>query len=315
MKKISILIIILAFSGNTFAQNHSASAHLDSNTILIGDQINLTLRFSSNAAVQVAFPAYCDTCIAGIEIVKRSSIDTLNKEFGKGIELQQQWTITSFDSGTYLIPPFGFYGKDSTLLAETESLLLNVNTIPVDTTLAIKDIKEPLSAPLTLREMLPFIIIALIIFGLLVGGFFLIRHLKNKTKPKNPLQKEKSKLPAHIIALQDLDILWNKKLCQSGHVKQHYSELTDIVRTYMENRWDIAAMEMVSSEIIEALEPLHLSTDVMKKLEKTLHLADMVKFAKGNPLPDENNISYHNIVDFVEITKEKKETTTQNNPS
>jgi hypothetical protein len=190
---------------------------------------------------------------------------------------------------------------------------LNVQTIPVDTALAIKDIKEPLSAPLTLREILPFIIIALIIFGLFVSGFFIIRHFRNRKKAKKPFQKEKPKLPAHVIALQDLDKLWNKKLCQSGHVKQHYSELTDIVRTYMENRWDINAMEMVSSEIIEALEPLHLSTEVIKKLEQTLNLADMVKFAKENPLPDENNASYHNIVDFVQMTKEVKETTTNSN--
>jgi hypothetical protein len=310
MKKTSILIIILAFCGNIVAQT-SAEARLDSNNILVGDQVNLMLHFSSKDNVHAIFPSYCDTCISGIEIVRRFPVDTLNKE--SGIELQQKWIITAFDSGTYIIPPFSFYGMDSTILAQTESLLLNVRTIPVDTALAIKDIKEPLSAPLTFREILPFIIIALVIFGLFVAGFFIIRHFKSKKKPKNPLQKEKPKLPAHVIALQELDKLWNKKLCQTGHVKQHYSELTDIVRTYMENRWDINAMEMVSSEIIEALEPLHLSTEVLKKLEQTLNLADMVKFAKGNPLPDENNSSYHNIVDFVQMTKEVKETTTKNN--
>lgn len=304
-------IVLLLLSNEIFAQDYSASVHLDSNDILIGDQVNLTLRFSSIDNTHVIFPGCCDTCISGIEIVRRFPVDTLNKE--SGIELQQKWIITAFDSGTYIIPSFSFYGMDSTMLAQTESLLLNVRTIPVDTTLAIKDIKEPLSAPLTLQEILPFIIIVLIIFGLFVGGFFIIRHFRNKKKPKKPLQKEKPKFPAHVIALQDLDKLWNKKLCQSGHVKQHYSELADIVRTYMENRWDINAMEMVSSEIIEALAPLHLSTEVIKKLEQTLNLADMVKFAKGNPLPDENNTSYHNIVDFVQMTKEVKETTTRNN--
>ena len=305
-----LTIILLLLSNEIFAQNYSASAQLDSNDILIGDQVNLTLLFSGDENIHAVFPSYCDTCIPGIEIVRRFPIDTLSKE--SGIDLQQKGLITAFDSGTYILPPFLFYGMDSTMLAQTEPLLLNVQTIPVDTTLAIKDIKEPLSAPLTLLEILPFIIIALIIFGLFVGGFFLIRYLKNKKKPKNPFQKEKPKLPAHVIALQDLDKLWNKKLCQSGHVKEHYSELTDIVRTYMENRWDIAAMEMVSPEIIEALVPLHLSTEIIKKLEQTLQLADMVKFAKGNPLPDENNASYKNIVDFVQMTKEEK-VTTQNN--
>ena len=294
------------FCSGIFAQKHSAVAKLDSNNILIGDHVNLTLRFSSSDIVPVLFPFYCDTCIEGVEIVKRSSIDTISKE--AGIELQQQLTITVFDSGTYILPPFSFYGLDSLLLAQTESPTLNVQTIPVDTTLAIKDIKEPLSAPITLREILPFIIIALVIFGLFVGGFFLIRHLKNKKKPKSA-QKKKPELPAHIIALRELDILWQKKLCQSGHTKQHYSELTDIARTYIENRWDIMAMEMVSSEIITALEPLHLPTETTKKLEQTLYLADMVKFAKANPLPNEDNMCYNNIVDFVQTTKIVEEIT------
>jgi hypothetical protein len=305
---LSTIVLLLLING-IFAQNHSASAQLDSNNILIGDQVNLILRFSSNENVSAIFPAYCDTCIAGVEIVRRFPTDTLHKE--NEIVLQQKWVITSFDSGTYVLPSFSFYGLDSALLAQTESLLLHVQTIPIDTALAIKDIKEPLSAPITLREIVPFIIIILLAVGVIVGIIFFIRYINKKKKPQS-VQKEKPKLAAHIIALQELDRLWNKKLCQSGHVKQHYSELTDIVRTYMENRWDIMAMEMVSSEIVEALDPLHLPTDVMRKLEQTLYLADMVKFAKANPLPDENNMSYRNIVEFVETTKE---TATQNNLS
>ena len=302
-----ILVIVLFCCSNVVSQTHSAFAKLDSTDILIGDHVNLTLHFSSSANIDVTFPLYCDTCLDGIEIVRRSSIDTIDTK-GVGIELQQRLTVTAFDSGTHILPSFLFYGLDSMLLAQTESLILNVQTIAVDTTLAIKDIKEPLSAPISFREALPYIIIALIVFGLFVGGFFLIRHLKKKKKPKS-LQKKKSELPAHIIALRDLDKLWQKKLCQSGHTKQHYSELTDIVRTYIDNRWNIMAMEMVSSEIVIALEPLGLPMELVKKLEHTLSLADMVKFAKENPLPNEDNMCYHNIVDFVQATKKIEEVT------
>jgi hypothetical protein len=282
------------------SQNYVATARLDSNTILVGDQVNLRFSFSAKEVISVLFPVYCDTCIQGIEIVKRSGIDTVSDE--NGYKLTQQFTITAFDSGEYVIPSIAFYSLDSILLAETEELLLNVQTIAVDTTLAIKDIKEPLSAPITIRELLPYIVVALLVFGLIVGGIFLIRYLNNRKKPQ-PAEKQKPKIPAHILALQDLEALWRKKLCQAGYIKQYYSELTDIVRVYIENRWNIAAMEMVSSEIITALSSENIPAETIRKLEQVLLLSDMVKFAKSNPLADENSACYQHIVEFVQITK------------
>jgi len=288
------------------SQNHVATAKLDSNSILVGDQVNLQFSFSSKKAVPVLFPNYCDTCIQGIEIVKRSGIDTVAD--ANGYKLTQQFTITAFDSGEYVIPPLPFYSQDSVLMAETEALLLTVHTIAVDTTLAIKDIKEPLSAPITFMEMLPYIVIALLVFGVIIGSIFLIRYLNNRKKPK-PLVRQKPKMPAHVLALQALENLWQKKLYQAGYIKQYYSELTDIVRIYIEDRWDIAAMEMVSSEIIAALSSLAIPAETTRKLEQVLRLADMVKFAKSNPLADESSASYQHIVDFVQATKQEKEPT------
>ena len=299
MRKLFFTIVLVAVSSGLWSQN-AVNARLDSNVILVGDQVNLTFSFASKERVQVLFPIYCDTCIAGIEIVKRSDIDTVTDE--NGIKLSQQFTITSFDSGEYVIPPMLFYSMDSVLLAETEPLFLTVHTISVDTTLAIKDIKDPLSAPITIREMIPYVLTALLVVGLVVGGIFLILYLKNRKKPQI-LTKQKPKIPAHIIALQDLKALWLKKLYQVGYVKQYYIELTDIVRVYIENRWDIAAMEMVTSEIVEALSSLDIPAESVRKLEQTLLLADMVKFAKSNPLADESSACYQHIVDFVETTK------------
>jgi hypothetical protein len=309
MKKLFFTLVLTAIYSVLWSQNNTVTARLDSNIILVGDQVNLTFSFSSKEAVPVLFPVYCDTCIQGIEIVKRSPIDTIADE--NGYKLSQQFTITAFDSGEYVIPPIPFYNMDSVLLAETEALLLNVHTIAVDTTLAIRDIKEPLSAPITIREMIPYILAALLVFGLIVGGIFLIPYLKNRKKPKI-LTRQKPKIPAHIIALQDLKVLWQKKLYQSGYVKQYYSELTDIVRIYIENRWDIAAMEMVTSEIVEALSSIDIPAEAIRKLEQTLFLSDMVKFAKSNPLPDESSAGYQHIVDFVEVTKQEKEPTENN---
>jgi hypothetical protein len=299
-----IVFLILVLSFRLHAQTNRATAQLDTNNIMIGDHVNVMLDFSSKENMAVYFPVYCDTCIKGIEIVKQSGIDTVKDE--NGYRLTRRLTVTAFDSGAFVIPPMPFYGTDSVLLAETEPLWLSVHTLAIDTTLAIKDIKEPLSAPITFREILPYLIGVLLLSGVIVGIVFLIRYLNKRKKPQ-PLTKEKPNIPAHVIALEMLKELWKKKLYQSGYVKQYYSELSDIIRIYIENRWDIAAMEMVSSEIITALSVFEIEEEAMNKLKQTLYLSDMVKFAKANPLADESSACYQNGVDFVQMTKQEKE--------
>jgi hypothetical protein len=276
--------------------------------MMIGDQVRLTLVFSSTENITVSFPVCCDTCIEGIEIVKRSPIDTAKDENGQ--HLTQQLTITAFDSGTFVIPSMSFYGTDSVLLAATEPLLLAVHTLAVDTTLAIKDIKEPLSVPLTFQEILPYMFGVLLLAGVLVGVIFLIRYLRKRKSPV-ALTREKPKIPPHLTALEELNKLWQKKLYQSGYVKQYYSELSDIIRIYIENRWDIAAMEMVSTEIVTELSALDIPEEAIRKLKQTLYLSDMVKFAKATPLADESAACYQNSVDFVQTTKQEKELITK----
>ena len=309
MRKSFFTLVLMLMYSVLWAQNNAANVRLDTNVILVGDQVNLTFSFSSKEYLPVLFPVYCDTCICGIEIIKRSEIDTLTDE--NGYKLSQQFIITAFDSGEYVIPPIPFYSVDSVLLAETGALLLNVHTIAVDTTLEIRDIKEPLSAPITIGEILPYALIVLLSLGLIIGGFFLIRYFQNRKKT-TVLAQKKLKISAHIIALQELKILWQKKLYQAGYIKQYHSELSDIARIYIENRWNISAMEMVTSEIVKALSLMDVSADAIDKLEQVLFLSDMVKFAKSKPLPDENSACYQYIVDFVEETKQEIDPTENN---
>jgi hypothetical protein len=300
MKKLFFAIVLTGFCSVGWTQNYVAESRLDTNVMLIGDQITLTLKIAGEKGKQIVFPYFCDTCISGFEIVNRSGIDTVTEE--NTVAFSQQLTITSFDEGNYIFPSIPFYNIDSVLLAQTQEIYLQVKTMEVDTLLPIKDIKEPLSAPVTWKEILLYGGISVGIAAVLVGIVLLIRYVTRKKSPI-ALVKEKPKIPAHILALDALNKLWQKKLCASGHIKEHYSELSDIVRTYIENRWDVAAMEMVSSEIIESLESCNIPLTQMKKLEQMLYLSDMVKFAKAHPLPDENGLHYQNMVEFVENTK------------
>ncbi|MCL2131047.1 MAG: BatD family protein [Lentimicrobiaceae bacterium] len=301
MKKIVFALVLMGICSGVWSQDYVATGKLDTNVILIGDQVKLTLTIAGESGKQIVFPFFCDTCISGFEIVNRSEMDTIVD--GNKVELSQNLTLTTFEEGNYVFPAIPFYDVDSVLLAQTQEIYLQVNTLEVDTLLPIKDIKEPLSAPITWKEILLYGGISLGTAAVLVGIILLIRYLRRKKKPI-VVVKEKPKIPAHILALEALNKLRQKKLCAAGRIKEHYSELSGIMREYIENRWDISAMEMVSSEIISALENCKIPLAQMKNLEQMLYMADMVKFAKAHPLPDENSLHHQNMVEFVETTKQ-----------
>ncbi|MCD4665148.1 MAG: hypothetical protein K8R68_07735 [Bacteroidales bacterium] len=177
---------------------------------------------------------------------------------------------------------------------------MQVHTVQVDTTLAIKDIKAPIEAPYTFREALPWIII---FFAVLIIGYFVYYCLK-KRKMAEPVFKapSKPKLPPHQIALDALDNLRLKKLWQSGRIKDYHTELTDIIREYIFGKFNVHAMELTSDEINEAISSTPTNAGVKEKLRQTLLLADFVKFAKFQPTPLEHDASLNNVVDFVKET-------------
>jgi hypothetical protein len=197
---------------------------------------------------------------------------------------------------TYTMP-----GDTSRATVNTLPLVLTINTIPVDTTQAIKDIKAPLREPITLREILiwsSIILGSLLLIALIIFIIWKVRRkeaiIKISLKPK---------VPAHEKALKELEKLRSEKLWQSGKVKEFHTILTDILRAYIEERFETIALEMTTYEIVTSLKLKLNEADELRKLEQILTLADMVKFAKYNPLPDEHDNSLNKSVSFVENTK------------
>ncbi len=301
----NILVFIVLASMQLFAQQAKVSVKTDTNAILIGEQVLLDLRYELPIGETPLFPAFNDTLTRDIEIVKRSPIDTiLDNELQVQI-LQQQLTITSFDTGYFIIPPIPFgmmeSGDTSFTTIISDPLLLNVFTVEVDTTKDIKPIVRPMAQPYTIFEFLPIIIIGLIILILIIVAIYLYRRFKKK----KPLftKKEKPALPPYQEAIQNLEVLKQKKLWQSGQVKEYQSELTDIIRYYIERRFEINAVEMVSFEIMEALKKTEVNSEAFAKINATFDLTDLVKFAKSNASAIENDTSYNNCMDFVNETK------------
>lgn len=303
-----VLLLFLAVSAN--AQRIKATASIDSTNILLGDQVKLFLEIDHPKTVEVTFPNVPDTLINYIEVLDRSEIDTFesNEEtFQKQI---QSFLITSFDSGSYRIPPFWFkIDLDGRLDSiPTNGVTLNVHTMAIDTTRGPTDIKYPYDAPVTLKEVIPYILGAILILAILFFIFYAIKRKKNN-KPIFVIPR-KPKEPAHIIALRELDRIKQEKLWQQGKTKQFYSEVTETLRKYIEDRYGIPAMEQTSDETLDSFKYRRdlLKEKTFENLSRILKLADLVKFAKYRSTPDDDNMTLVNAYFFVNDTKpeEKK---------
>ena len=312
MRKLTYFLFLLISSAGipVFAQTFTASAKLDTTAMLIGDQIKLDISFSFPSKTLVRWPIIGDTILKAIQVINRTKIDTSLSPDKKTVTLHQKFLITTFDSGFYTIPPIRFFyqqpSETTARFAQTETLLLNVHTMAVDTTKVIKPIKGPLKVPLTIREILPWLLLAVLAILVISAVLFYLK----KRKRAVPVFQIRSRvhLLSHEIALSELEKLRARKLWQEGRTKEYHSELTDVLRKYIENRFSIMAMEMTSMEILNAIgNQNNVHKDAIDKLNYILTLADLVKFAKMQPLPAENEMSMENAVGFVLDTAVKKE--------
>jgi len=306
MNKYFYILIFLFGSVGLSAQNVDVKASIDNHSILIGEQvkIDLTINYTvDNGEIKIIFPQLTDTISKLVEIISKSSIDTLipNKEEANSFQQTQQITITSFDSGYYQIPPFVFLVNNDTF--KTEPLLLDVQNMEVDTADAINDIKTPLEEPFSVvdwvKENWPWIAGGAAILVLII---LLIIYLTKK-KPAAIVEEVKPIIPPHVIAIERLESLNRQKLWQDGKTKQYHSEISEIVRHYIEERYQVNALEETTTEIMHGLRLHGIDSLIMTKLNQTFVLADLVKFAKEKPIASENEMSMNNAMEFVNATK------------
>jgi hypothetical protein len=210
--------------------------------------------------------------------------------------------ITSFDAGIQMVPSLVLKTTDASY--KTDTLPLEVRAVKVDTTKAIYDIKEPIAVSYTwmdwLRDNWKVIVIILAIVAVVIA----LTYYYFKNRKKQPLiVRAAPQVPAHVTALEKLLALKEENLWEQDQVKKYYSDLTDILREYLEKRYQIQAQEQTTDEILTSLKKAELKEHNKLKLQEVLLLADLVKFAKGKPLSEENERSMEIAIDFVKETK------------
>jgi hypothetical protein len=307
MKKLGciILFVCLFFYSPLYGQEISLKAAFDTTRILVGDQVNFSVMIDQPADLKLTLPFFKDSLIKNIEILSGPAIDTSGIS-GNKIRITEKYLVTSFDSGYYRIDPVFAEIVDSKGLKRYFSdysylEVARVKIAPADTSAKIYDIAAPYRAPLTLGEILPWILLSLLVSAIIWLIVKLIRKFKRVKKDDIvPVITE----PAHVIAFRELEKLKNEKLWQTGETKKYYIRLTEIVRQYLENRFGVNSLELTTSETLEALVKTGFKKDEsFNKLRSVLTGADLVKFAKYKPDPAENESVFSNSYDFVSVTK------------
>ena len=294
--RLSVLALIMCLLSSVLA---SAQTHfqcsVDSSRMLIGDQCTLSLALRSNVPITVDSIDFGDWNELGIEVLEDQKWPAeSNTSFAAHLK------IGVFDTGYIKLPPLPAYIRNSTggdtILSN--DLALEISGILVDST-GLAPIKPIIKEPLTFRDFVPYIL-ALAIGCAVIALIFLRK--KRATPPPTVVVIPD---PPHEIALRDLTKLAQKKLWQQGQIKSYQSELTHIIRAYLEGRFEIPALESTTSEVLLALENKEIDPDLRQDLDQVLNMADLIKFAKAKPDVDIHSVFMQKAEHFVLSTKEE----------
>lgn len=304
MRKLLFLIIaLLGVAGNSQGQSVTVDATIDSLQILIGQQTKVKLQVSVDADKRAIFPSYKDTLVRGVEIIDVAKMDTQLLNGGKRALLTQEYTITSFDSALYYLPPMKVL-VDS-IPYQSKPLALKVYTVQVPIDEEHPDDffppKTVMKAPFEWEDWYGTIAAIILFTPFLLLLIYLVKRIRDN-KPIIRKVKVEPKLPPHLLAMKEMERIKGEKIWQKGQSKEFYTELTDAVRTYIKERFGFNALEMTSSEIIEKLLEVN-DKEAIADLKEMFQTADLVKFAKHNPLMNENDANLISAIEFVNNTK------------
>lgn len=280
---VKILLLGLLFCcGTAFAQEQkelfNPIAVIDSTEIKIGEQIELSIAISIGPTDLVDFPTEAQS-FAPLELVSASKVDSL--EYQGKLQLLKKYALTQFDSGSYTLPKQLVLVNNQAYF--TAPINFKVLDVPVDTLKQhLYDIK-----PLTsVEKIATYEWLWQLLFVLLSLGTLIFAYLRRLKKKRAEAERE---LPPYDKALLALDQLENSQYLIKEEYKAYYSELTNIVRGYLEEEVHVAALESTTDQLIERLELLRdsgaltLESETITQFKQILQTADLVKFAKSTP--------------------------------
>ena len=308
---LGVLLLLVTFPCVAQQPEVTVTAQFDSTHILVGDHLHLHLSAQTAGASVLSFQSKDEWQMMNCEVLDVS--DLRRSEKNGRVTYRQDVVVTAFDTGRAVIAPVIVWA-DTLPVACTDTLFFHVDTLPVfvDTASAFRDIKLPLNAKEQVEKPRSKVWIWILWGGLvlllaaLLVVFFKIWWPKIKKK-RAIRQREIRRQSSGTIALGHIRELKAKELCQKGMAKEHYSELSVILRTYLDDQWDVNAMEMVTDEIMTAMASLDVTEQQRMEILSFLKLSDLVKYARRQPPMEENALQMDNVTQFVRDTDRQEQ--------
>ncbi len=334
MKHFLLVLSLLVSHFNILCQkNIPVNTSVSSDSITIGQNVDFLItvdhrQLPASSSLVLDFGkienlAYKDDTLlyeqyADVEIIDNTGLSAFLQQKKLSIPISQtkldegQWqkgiNLGFYSIGAFHIPSPSIIGENGDTIAIPTGNILRVFPPPnfgQDSTKMINDIKPIISIPSTIQDYMIWIYI---LIGLLLGIVLIwwLRKLWPTKEEQVEIIEDRPvlpKTPAHITALKGLDTLKKEAIWKNGEIKKYQSDLTRIIRTYLEERFDINALEMTSSEIISKLHDEPLIKDNAQELKEILQIADMVKFAKAKPSEEVHESFLIKAYNFVHQTK------------
>lgn len=292
---------MIAASAKVQAAPATIKANLDSAQIVMGQVTAMHVSITKDGNDNVTLMQIPDTLMTGVEVNSRTKPDTIDLGNNRQ-EIRQDIIIQSFDSGLYMLPQLKLlHGRDT---IKSNQVVLKVLPANVDTLKTIHDYAPVVDIDRQWVDYIPewlldygwWILIGLALIA--IGAYSWWRWLRPGKTPK-PKKIE----PPYNVAMRELMQLDSENLPARGEEKEFYTRLTEILRVYLQQRFNINAMEMTSSQILDELKANEETRMTRQHMQQVLEVADFVKFAKMRPLPDDNVKSFQSALTFVEDTK------------
>jgi hypothetical protein len=304
MKRQLITLLFIIIAQIAFGQP-KVETTIDSTSMMIGDQMSMQLRVRHSPKTVVLLPKGVKL---GNKIEVLSERDSTAKISANEILTTKKMMITAFDSGVYMIPPVPIQTETNGIIDTifSKAMQLTVVSPLLDSTKNIAPIKDILPEDMTFREdILPVLIGFFVILILISVIYYYTKRQKEKVVEK--VVEQAPKLPPHVIAYLKLKKLDEGDFWQKGDFKTYHSEISYTMREYLENRFDIPALESVTAEIMASLNGFEIENKQVVNLKNILQTADLVKFAKLIPSEIEHRQAMDFSLEFVEKTQEEEE--------
>ena len=294
--------MFLACAVLTAAAQATVEATIDSIEILIGQQVEVSVRATAKEGSKVVFPDFRpqQMITPGVEVVSHKDSATVGIDNGMAV-FTHKYRLTSFDGKLYYLPPFTV--KVNGKAFKSKSLALKVLEVPVDTTkldqfYGPKDVQDN---PFEWSDWSAVFWLSVLMLVVMIVAYWLYLRLRDN-KPIIASIKIVKKLLPHQKALKEIEVIKAEKMVTSENQKEYYTKLTDTLRKYIEERYGFSAMEMTSSEIIDRLTETQ-DRQALDELRMLFQTADLVKFAKYSTLINENDMNLVNAIEFINKTK------------